>query len=386
MKYFIGSVIYFTIAVITTLIYISFDISLKKLVIVLIPLIPIVFCGIDILEDSPSKGKTTITEKDLKIFKECWLFTDFMKQHGKIIEIKEFTNNCTGKKFKTCIFKESNGNRQYLSFTTSLGELTIDEIYRKKNELKVGLTYRNNYKLFNDSIEEWETVDFNSTTGDSPQKEELISLSSTKDRNDYSYVIKESTDEINISLDEKKKGDIVYDEYIEKLNHKIAESLKEKGIYLDEEAIKEKYQELRQTIYDGSEDYEVNLLTREQKCALFGLIALMGAYKSIEQNKEQADEIVKDFADTLSISDKDYKEITNNARNIDRYDCTDVIKNIKLDFPVNMLFDAWRDLVALEPPGKYAVAHRLRWASKEIGFTYDEYLDIKKGMYVHKYS
>lgn len=102
--------------------------------------------------------ETTITDKDKRIFKECWLYTDFVKNFGKIKEIKTFTNSHSGKEFKSCIIKNKQRNL-FIRFSSSLGELSFSEINKKQKELKVGLSKDDNYVLFDDKISEYEIVD-----------------------------------------------------------------------------------------------------------------------------------------------------------------------------------------------------------------------------------
>lgn len=144
--------------------------------------------------------------------------------------------------------------------------------------------------------------------------------------------------------------------------------------------------DINKTCQDNKNEWEMVRLTREQRWAMFKLIALIGSYKAIEQSKDKAKEIVNDFANTIKLSEEDRKEALSQVSPFHRHDYIVVIKGIELNYPIYVLFEAWRKLVILDPHEDGTVAGRLKWACKEIGFTYDEYLDIKKGMYVHKYS
>ena len=276
---------------------------------------------------SPIKPKTTITEKDYKIFKKCWLYTDFIKQYGKINAIKEYTNSNTGKKFKSCIIRIDNRSIIYLTFATSLDELSLNEIYRRREELKVGLSYMGNYKLYDDNIKviELEDVDINLIIENSPEETAL--------KNPPTHIVKSPS----------------------------IEEIKEAGAW------------------------DIKVLSIEERYALFKLIALIGSYKAIEQSKDKAKEIVNDFANTIKLSEEDRKEALSQVSPFHRHDYIEVIKGIELNYPIYVLFEAWRKLVILDPHEDGTVAGRLKWACKEIGFTYDEYLKIKDGEFIKKY-
>lgn len=306
--------------------------------------------------------RTTITDKDKKIFKECWLYTDFIKKFGNIKEIRTFINSNTEKPFKSCIINTKDKSRLYLNFSSSLGELTLSEITKRKEELKVGLTPCGNYKLYDDSIPEWETIDFNELSEEKVAKED------------------------NVETPENKENfNTIKDDYIQKLNHRMAESFRARGIDYDEDEVMNKYKELCQTVYAGREDYEVNLLTWVQKLSLFGLITLIGSHEVLSNKRKQVEEIMKDFADTIKLSKKDYDEVVSHALKSERT-YIHIIKDIHLDYPINMLFDSWRELAHIDDSSNKVVLSKLITTAKELGFTEEESQELTVNRYIHKYS
>ena len=56
------------------------------------------------------------------------------------------------------MFLKKDGTYDYVGFHSQLGELTHTEIYKRKKELKVGLTESGKYVLY-DHVNDWEIVD-----------------------------------------------------------------------------------------------------------------------------------------------------------------------------------------------------------------------------------
>jgi len=82
----------------------------------------------------------------------------FARKHGKM-QVGNFVNSETGDEFKSCIFTDSMGSRCFVSFSSSLGELTPSQISAQKNDLQVVQLESGNYKLCKASNGAWQDVD-----------------------------------------------------------------------------------------------------------------------------------------------------------------------------------------------------------------------------------
>lgn len=99
-------------------------------------------------EKSPEETNTSILQS--------WSLLEFAKNYVKM-QVGTFINSNTGEEFKSCMFIKKDGTYDYVGFHSQLGELTPDEISKRKKELKVGLTESRKYVLY-DHINDWEIV------------------------------------------------------------------------------------------------------------------------------------------------------------------------------------------------------------------------------------
>lgn len=76
----------------------------------------------------------------------CWPLLEFAKAHGKM-QVGEFMDKQTNKKFKSCIFTNNAGTRIFVAFSAGLGELTPKEIAAQKDDLIVVKHESGNYSL-----------------------------------------------------------------------------------------------------------------------------------------------------------------------------------------------------------------------------------------------
>lgn len=62
---------------------------------------------------------------------------EFAKLHGRMKVTGEMTNSYTGEKFRSCAFIDANGKILLVGFSTTIGELTPQQISEQKNHLQV---------------------------------------------------------------------------------------------------------------------------------------------------------------------------------------------------------------------------------------------------------
>ena len=87
-----------------------------------------------------------IEENMLHDNERCWPLLEFAKAHGKM-QVGEFMDKQTNKKFKSCIFTNNAGTRIFVAFSAGLGELTPKEIAAQKDDLIVVKHESGNYSL-----------------------------------------------------------------------------------------------------------------------------------------------------------------------------------------------------------------------------------------------
>lgn len=286
--------------------------------------------------------KAVITEKDYRIFRKCWLYTDFIKQFGKVREIKECTNSTTGKQYKACIIYKEKGNILWVGFSTSLGELTLKEISDRKEELKVGLTDKGNYKLYDYKIEPWEIIEFEGTEIKEIQE---ISKPST---------VKEKVVDFNaLKIEIENK--------IKEVNKPIAQ-------------------------LSTNKSFNINIITPNQRRATFGLIAYLGK-RQFESNQEDADKIINTYAEILQISKEDYNFIMSGIQFSMFFEYFCDIEKIKIDEYWNFLFKAWRELINKDTGKRKLLYYKLyKTMKKALYFTNDEIDAVLQGKDIHKYN
>lgn len=106
---------------------------------------------------STNKSKQYPVSKEQKaIFKQNWLLEDFRKKFGKKLRIENCVNGTTFKSYKCC--RIGCKGKIWISFSSSLGELSVVEILKRERELMIGLSDKGNYVLYDNKITPWENV------------------------------------------------------------------------------------------------------------------------------------------------------------------------------------------------------------------------------------
>lgn len=78
---------------------------------------------------------------------------------NKRMQVGNFVNSQDGSTFKSCVFtNKTTGDRQFVSFSSNLGELTPAEISAMKNQLQVVELDSGSFKLCKQGQEAWEDV------------------------------------------------------------------------------------------------------------------------------------------------------------------------------------------------------------------------------------
>ena len=93
-----------------------------------------------------------------KGIKDSWSLLSFARSHGQM-KLASFINKETGEPFKSCAFVDNTGAVTLVGFSANLGELSPQEIVRKKNELQVVQLESGTYKLCAQGGDSWSTID-----------------------------------------------------------------------------------------------------------------------------------------------------------------------------------------------------------------------------------
>ena len=75
------------------------------------------------------------------------------------MQVGTFVNKITDESFKSCIFTAADGTKEFVAFSSKLGELTPAEIVRRKNELQVVTMDSGSHILCKVGENMWEDVE-----------------------------------------------------------------------------------------------------------------------------------------------------------------------------------------------------------------------------------
>lgn len=95
----------------------------------------------------------------LKGIKDSWSFMDFARKMGQPKRAL-LANKDTGEEFAALMFPTKQGDRDFtmVAFSSNLGELSVQEIVAKKDELQVVLLESGNYYLCSRGNGAWEDI------------------------------------------------------------------------------------------------------------------------------------------------------------------------------------------------------------------------------------
>lgn len=77
---------------------------------------------------------------------------------GKRMQIGNFVSPTDGSTFRSCIFTDNQGNREFVGFSSKLGELTPSQISAMKNELQIVQLESGSLKLCKVGENNWKDV------------------------------------------------------------------------------------------------------------------------------------------------------------------------------------------------------------------------------------
>lgn len=157
--------------------------------------------------------------------------------------------------------------------------------------------------------------------------------------------------------------------------------LRELGINEDDS----KVQEIHNSLYDGSKDWEINTLSVEQKCALLNAAASLYTIDNMPNNRQEAKQVLVDFMHVLGLKDEHLTYCINHQSWLDRKKYIDSMKTIQKDGPFIQFICTCLELIDLGGDNMF-INYTFTRILKDVGFSQEEVYDIVKGNYNYKFD
>lgn len=157
--------------------------------------------------------------------------------------------------------------------------------------------------------------------------------------------------------------------------------LRELGINVDDS----KVQEIYNSLYDGSKDWEINTLSAEQKCALLNAAASLYTIDNMPNNRQEAKQVLVDFMHLLGLKDDHLTYCIHHQSWLDRKKYIDVIKTIQKDDPFIQFIYICKELIDLGGDNMF-INYTFTRILKDVGLSQEDVYDIIKGKYSYRFD
>ena len=157
--------------------------------------------------------------------------------------------------------------------------------------------------------------------------------------------------------------------------------LRELGINVDDS----KVQEIYNSLYDGSKDWEINTLSVEQKCALLNAAASLYTTDNMPNNRQEAKQVLVEFMQLLGLKDEHLTYCIHHQSWLDRKKYIDVMKTIQKNNPFIQFICTCKELINLGGDNMF-INYTFTRILKDIGFPQKDVYDIIKGKYNYKFD
>lgn len=157
--------------------------------------------------------------------------------------------------------------------------------------------------------------------------------------------------------------------------------LRELGINVDDN----KFQEIYNSLYDGSKDWEINTLSVEQKCALLNAAVSLYTTDNMPNNKQEAKQVLVEFMQLLGLKDEHLTYCIHHQSWLDRKKYIDSMKTIQKDGPFIQFICTCKELIDLGGDNMF-INYTFTRILKDVGFSQEEVYDIVKGNYNYKFD
>ena len=157
--------------------------------------------------------------------------------------------------------------------------------------------------------------------------------------------------------------------------------LKELGINVDDN----KFQEIYNSLYDGSKDWEINTLSVEQKCALLNAAVSLYTTDNMPNNRQEAKQVLVEFMQLLGLKDEHLIYCIHHQTWLDRKKYINVMKTIQKDGPFIQFIYTCKVLINLGDSNMF-INYTFTRILKDIGFSQEDIYAIVKGKYNYKFD
>nr|DAH58003.1 MAG TPA: hypothetical protein [Caudoviricetes sp.] len=157
--------------------------------------------------------------------------------------------------------------------------------------------------------------------------------------------------------------------------------LRELGINVDDN----KVQEIYNSLYDGSKDWEINTLSVEQKCALLNATASLYTTDNMPNNRQEAKQVLVEFMQLLGLKDEHLTYCIHHQSWLDRKKYIDVMKTIQKDGPFIQFIYTCKVLISLGDSNMF-INYTFTRILKDVGFSQEDIYTIIKGKYNYRFD
>lgn len=156
--------------------------------------------------------------------------------------------------------------------------------------------------------------------------------------------------------------------------------LRELGINEDDS----KVQEIHNSLYDGSKDWEINTLSVEQKWALLNAVASLYTTDNMPNNRQEAEQVLVDFMHLLGLKDEHLAYCMHHQSLLDRKKYIDIMKTIQKDGPFIQFICTCKELIDLGESNMF-INYTFTRILKDVGFSQEDIYAIVKGKYNYRF-
>lgn len=157
--------------------------------------------------------------------------------------------------------------------------------------------------------------------------------------------------------------------------------LRELGINVDDS----KVQEIYNSLYDGSKDWEINTLSVEQKYALLNAAVSLYTTDNMPNNRQEAKQVLVEFMQLLGLKDEHLTYCIHHQSWLDRKKYIDSMKTIQKDDPFIQFICTCKELIDLGGDNMF-INYSFTRILKDVGFSQKDVYDIIKGKYNYKFD
>nr|DAU82415.1 MAG TPA: hypothetical protein [Crassvirales sp.] len=157
--------------------------------------------------------------------------------------------------------------------------------------------------------------------------------------------------------------------------------LRELGINVDDS----KVQEIYNSLYDGSKDWEINTLSVEQKCTLLSAVASLYTTDNMPNNRQEAKQVLVEFMQLLGLKEEQLTYCINHQSWLDRKKYIDVMKPIQKDGPFIQFIFTCLELIDLGGDNMF-INYTFTRILKDVGFSQEDIYAIVKGKYNYRFD